>query len=160
MTFDIEQYRSANYVLPLALTVFLVLLFIPAVISLFKHILSIIRGKSTFRQLFSFRLFGIIIDVLLLSVVLNPLIHGGLALRNETETDAVTSSGVIEEIQVLSVYSGQKYRLEDKTTFGARIQVDGELYTVMDAEPLSVGEHIRFVYLPKSHFVLEILDTD
>ena len=159
MKFSYVQYRFINYYIPLALLMFLIIIAIPSILNTVKSFINCINGRIKVIEFLPRCLFSGIILILMFCVALNPLIHGGFHLREEFETDSVSSSGVIEKIRVLDVFSGQKYKLENKTTFGVRIWIDGTVFTLMDSGNLYIGEKVGFTYLPKSHIILEIWDS-
>jgi len=92
---------------------------------------------------------------ILSSSILVKLKNGGIYFITEKETDSIVEEGVIE-----NVFNPSERLHGFKSSYGADIEIDGNLYFIESVEGLNVGDRIEFKYLPKSTCILEIRKTE
>lgn len=148
-TFSYAYYRRANGITPWVPAALAVAACAAGILELVK----ITRGRSD-RILFSVVVLTAGCFFLYLSG--SCLLHGGISILTEKESDAVVQTGVIEQVDEGSLPAIPTYRLSGKTTAGYSLTIDGEAYRVMDAGDLKPGDRVQLTYLPKSRFVLSI----
>lgn len=93
-------------------------------------------------------LFALIVAVILLCVSFSFFQRGGRYLYSEKEDNAVRANGMITQIT-----TGGKYELQ--------ITVNDSQYIIATTQTieLKTGEYVQLLYLPQSHFVLELYKT-
>ncbi len=159
MKFDYTTYYVKYYIIPILTSL---LVGIGCILSIVYGIQHISEFFNTHRSVFDYvkELLGFAVFPVLLTATLNPLIHGGIFLYKEGITDAVTSKGIIEKLELKNIFGGKESYSRENAVFDARIWVNGERYTLMKAGDLYEGEKVGFTYLPKSHLILEIWDAN
>lgn len=107
---------------------------------------------------------------LLLSIIFLPfnnrndiinLQNGGIYLIEEKEDDAISKTGIIENIVEPSERFPQfKGYYEGKYKYGADITISGEVYLAIDSGNFELGDRVTITYLPKSRVILSIYAVD
>ena len=97
----------------------------------------------------------------LFSVNIGRLYHGGWYLFSEKENDAYVESGVIEEITENNRFTfaelSSHYKQYSHTPLnGVCIVIDGKFFYSVSSGEFHIGDTVRFKYLPKSKYILEI----
>ena len=154
MTFAYWEYFMYNLMLP----VFCLLFIGVPVVRMIERILRLFaRGQ---RGAFGDTR-GLIIFVLLIVIaviLVNSLFQGGIHLIYERPKAAVTVEGTLESIEKVSPLSGARYMVEGESSFGYTYTIDGVECTGMAVGDLKVGDEVAATYLPKSGFVLSIVN--
>ena len=164
VSFLYDDYIRSNLTAPLFAVFFCSIMIILNIKTLFLIIKSIFeaiksRDKYAVGDVIEKHIVAIIVMILcvfLLFVNISPLTSGGIHLINEKETDAVYTKGIIQSIEQLNQYSSPKYQTDYGTTFGARVNIDGDIYNIITVEEFAVGDNVKIKYLPKSKFILEM----
>lgn len=164
VSFLYDDYVRSNLTAPLFAVVFCLIMIIANIKTLFQIIKSIfeaIKSKEKYAvgDVIEKHIIAIIVMifcVFLLSVNIAPLTSGGIHLISEKETDAVYTQGIIQSIEQLNQYSSPKYQTDYGTTFGAKVNIDGDIYNIITVEEFTVGDNVKIKYLPKSKFILEM----
>lgn len=153
MVFDFDQYCRNDMFFPIVILLFL----LPGWFSALARVISQIRSREWTREELAKNLFALAVASFLCGINLRVLLGGGMYLVFERPGDAVTLCGTVERIEDYGSMGGHKYDTEDfGTELGARITVEGVEYHAMTAGNLEVGDEVRFTYLPRSGYILEI----
>ena len=99
---------------------------------------------------------GITVMTFLLTISTVHLLRGGIHLIYENQTDAVSMSGYVEDIDEIAPVVGSKYDAEQNNGRGVSIVVDGVKYHLMEYGDLEIGDYVVFDVLPKSKFILKL----
>ena len=148
--FDYQVYLNNALVLPIIASIMLLILNGYLIITLF---LSIIKGKKTEIQNILFIIFFVIVSCVITNDNYKTLSNGGIYLFFENEDDAVVESGMIESI---CEPSERITRFKSDYGYGADVIIDGELYFALTCNGFEKGNKVTVLYLPKSHFILNI----
>ena len=89
------------------------------------------------------------------------LFYGGIYLISETENDANTITGEIENITELSrfVFPHLKTGFDSGRSIGVCVTIDEQKYTFVTKGDLEIGDTVTIKYLPKSRYILDIYKT-
>ena len=99
---------------------------------------------------------------LIICINIGQLLHGGIYLHDEKETDAIELQGEISDIRGLSeflfpVVKGD-YLHEEKN--GYEFTVNGVKCQAVLKGSLEVGDYVTVKYLPKSGYILYIAEVN
>ena len=150
MVFDYKIYLNNAFVLPVAFSLMALFFNGYYIINL---IFSITKGKRIEVQSILFTLFFFIISCIVTYDNYTILTNGGIYLFSENEDDAVVESGMIESI---CEPSERITRFKSDYGYGADIIINGERYFAMTCKGFNEGDKVTVLYLPKSHFILNI----
>lgn len=158
MFFDYSQYVRGCLVIPGLISLFTLSILIP---SLFHYVLLVIHRKIVSHGGMHL-LLAILVCLFFLCMNIGRLIHGGICLVWERETDAVVVNGEIAQIEDLSIFSfpnmDSDYGYADKN--GVQFVIDGENYTAITNGELAVGDYVSISYLPDSRFILSVIKLE
>lgn len=155
MQFEYTQYLKGCLLLPAAISIATLALFLPP---LFRFIVNILTRKMMLRDYGRF-LFTIALCSFFLCMNIGRLSHGGLKLINENESDAVEVSGRIIEIIELGRCSFPELNSEHnpRVSNGVQIVLDsGIVCTAITYGPFVIGDNVTIIYMPQSRYVLSI----
>lgn len=154
MQFEYAQYVSGCLVLPISVSLFMLPILVFAVLHLTT---GIIHREISSRDVAGF-LLAVLVCGFFLCMNVGRLLHGGIHLIYERESDAVEFQGNILEINELGRYSFPELESEyghgDKN--GIQILIDGVECTAIARGELAVGDNVTISYLPRSRYVLSI----
>ena len=149
MYFEYAQYVRGCLVTPIFASLFALSVLIPSI----SHFVSIIiQEKSFSRDMIKF-LLVVLVCGFFLSMNVGRLLHGGIYLIYESESDAVELQGEILEIKELGRYSFPKLNTEyghSVTANGVQLVIDGIECTAVTRGTLEVGDKVTVTFLPKS----------
>jgi len=77
--------------------------------------------------------------------------NGGIYFITEKETDAI-----VKESKIENIFDPSKRLHGFKSSYGADIQMDGDLLFIESVDGFNIGDRVMVKYLPKSTCVLEI----
>lgn len=158
MQFEYDQYVRACLVVPLSISLFMLsMLFLSGA----YLITAILRRKVSSRHLVDF-LLAVLVCGFFLFMNVGRLLHGGIHLIYERESDAVELQGKIVEIKELGRYSFPEIKTEYGygETNGVRFIIDGVECTAVTKGNLAVGDDVTVIYLPRSGYILSITLND
>ena len=158
MQFEYVQYLKGCLLLPVAISIATLALFLPP---LFHFIVNIFARKMMLRDYGRF-LFAILLCSIFLFINIGRLSHGGIKLINENESDAVEVSGKIIEINRLGRWAFPELNAEynPRVPNGVQIVLDnGIVCTAITYGPFAIGDSVTMIYLPQSRYVLSIRNT-
>lgn len=151
MEFSYEIYRDTTLVWPIMFIVpAMFFLLIGSYMFWFKQ-----SAKRTKQSVLSY-IFGVLMCIWITIPSATSLLNGGIYIGTESEDDAISYTGTIEEICTPST------RFPDFKTshnYGADIVIDGETYFVVSCGEFEEGDSVTIHYLPDSHFILCIYEV-
>lgn len=157
MYFDYNLYKAYCY----EGQVFCVLVFSFGVVLLVTSLVQAVRKKLDFKKALIYAFF-ILGYVLIVCINLSQLLHGGIYLRDEKESDAIEMQGEISNIRGLGEFSFPvvkgDYLHEEKN--GYEFRINGIKCKAVLKGSLEVGDYVMVKYLPKSGYVLYISKID
>ena len=151
------DYYNSCCLFPLIICVFncihIVLVVIDVVINALHH--SLKPGRSLFC------IFALLILGYLTMINAGRLLNGGWFLLNEKEEDAVTTSGIIEDItdnnRFIFAELGSHYKQYANTPLnGVTMVIDGKQFRLVSYDSFRVGDRVIVRYLPKSKYILDL----
>ena len=113
------------------------------------------RCSTDYRYLVS-NVVILVIAIFFLYLSISSLSQGGIYLLKETDRDAVSACGHIEDIVQHTGFNMHKYYYQGATELSYEVRIDGESYFVISPTNYAVGDYVEFTYLPLSGFVLSI----
>ncbi len=157
MYFDFESYRAYCYEGPVT-TGLMFSIFVVACIS--SIVIQAVKKKLILRNAIIYTFF-MLAYLLIVRMCIGQLLYGGVYLRYEKETDAVEIQGEITDIKGLEdfVFPTVKdgYGYEEKN--GYEFTIDGVKCAANRKGSLKVGDYVTVKYLPKSGYILYIVET-
>lgn len=156
MYFDYDQYVRGCLIVSVFGTMFSLFIFIASTL---RFVLSLKKQSLYEKVIF---LLAILVSVFFLRMDGGILLHGGIHLLTERESDAIEMQGYISEIERLDRYSfpnlDSEYKQDEVN--GAEFTIDGIQCKAIAKGNLEVGDYVTVKYLPKSGFVLHISKLD
>jgi len=158
MNFEYTQYVRGCLIIPVFVSLFALPMIVSAVVDL---ITVIIHQKLSSRAVVNF-LFSVLVCGFFLCMNAGRLLHGGIHLIYEKESDAVEVQGKILEIKELGRYSFPELETEYESseTNGVQFLIDGVECTAVTRGALEVGDNVTVTFLPKSGYILSIVLND
>lgn len=158
MQFDYSIYYRGCFVLPSSIALFSLGVIILATVNYIGRVCTHkVALKDTLGYIF-------ILSILSFFIIMNVgrLIHGGMYLKNEKESDAVEMQGEIANIEGLGRFSFPElksaYGYGD--TNGVQFTINGIQCKASVKGDLEVGDYVTVVYLPKSGYILSISEIE
>ena len=153
MNFDYNLYKTYCY----ESQIFGVLVFSFGIILAIISLVQALRKNKNLKKAFISGFF-ILGYALIVCINIGQLLHGGVYLRDEKETDAIEMQGEISDIIGLSEFSFPvvkgNYLHEEKN--GYEFTVNGVKCQAVLKGTLEVGDYVSVTYLPKSGYILYI----
>lgn len=158
MQFDYSMYSRGCCDVPLVFALFILVWLIASVIGFVKKISSHKMGR---RDIYYFIL-AFLVALPLIGMNVSRLLHGGMYLITEAETDAVEMQGEITEIEGLGQLSMPRLKSDYGygDTNGVQFTINGVQCKASVKGDLEVGDYVTVVYLPKSGYILTIYEVD
>ena len=131
-------------------------------ISAASHFVTvIIQQKLSSRDVINI-LLAVLVCGFFLCMNVGRLLHGGIHLTYERESNAVELQGEILEIKELGRYSFPKLKTEYGygETNGVQLVIDGVECTAVTRGILEVGDNVTVTFLPQSGYILSITLND
>lgn len=154
MQFEYTQYVNGCLIFPIVVSLFVLPVLVFAV---FHLTTGIIRREISSRDIVNY-LLAVLVCGFFLCMNVGRLLHGGIHLIYERETDAVELQGNILEITKLGRYSFPELESEfghnDKN--GVQISIDGVKCTAVTSGDFIVGDNVTATVLPQSGYILSI----
>lgn len=163
MSFEYEQYLSVNFSKPIeTLIAFLAMICCGLLLRILgKEMYQKDSPYKTPLQKLAGGLFLAAVFAYLSFLQIRALSLYGVDLYQERNAQPLERCGTIEEIipstRRLDV---QTYRTTEGTSLGVTMVIDGERFHAMSSAGFEGGEQVQVLYLPNSHCVLEIHETD
>lgn len=158
MNFEYTQYARGCLIIPILVSLFALSMLISAV----SHFITvIIEHKLSSRDGINL-LLPVLICSFLLCMNAGRLLHGGIHLIYERESNAVELQGEILEIRELGRYSFPELKTEygHDVTNGIQFLIDGVECTAITRGTLAVGDKVTVIFLPRSGYILSIYPCD
>lgn len=157
MYFDYYQYYRGCLIVSIFLVLFILCMLVPTVLYYTRVAL---RKCISLRDGMKCVLFVLICGFSLCMNV-GILLHGGIYMLNEKETDAVEMQGYISDIRGLGRFAFPKLKSDYGygETNGVEFTINGVQCTAIVKGSLEVGDYVSVVYLPKSGYVLFIAEV-
>ncbi len=158
MYFDYESYRAYCYENPIfGLSIFS-FAFLMCIVSI---VIQGVRKKLVLKDMAIYTLFALGY-ALVISIALGQLMHGGIYLQYEKESDAIELCGEITDIRGLELFSFPivegGYKHEEKN--GYEFIINGIKCKAVLKGSLNTGDYVTVKYLPKSGYILYISEID
>lgn len=166
--FAYDDYSRNNLIGPLLIIIFFGIIGIENIKSfplVIKNIFEAIKSKEKYAvgdviEEYFLNIFLMLVCVFFIFINTSILLNGGIYLITERETDAVYTQGVIQSIEQLPQYSAPKYQTNYGTSFGVKVNINGNNYNIITTEEFEIGTNVTIKYLPKSKFVLEMYENE
>ena len=154
MQFSYSQYLRGCLVIPILVSVFALCALTP---SAFRCISSVFRHKFSSREASSLASTALIL-FLICGTHIGQLLHGGIHLIYERESDAVEFQGEIAEIRELREYAFPRLKTEygEGSRNGVEFVIDGIECSAPTSGTLRVGDYVTVRYLPECGYILSI----
>lgn len=158
MQFEYAQYVRGCLIIPIFVSLFALSMLFSAVSHL---IAAMIQQKVSSRDLVNF-LLAVLVCSFFLYMNIGRLLHGGIHLIYERESNAVELQGNIVEIKELGRYSFPELKTEYGygETNGVQLLIDGVECTAVTRGELVVGDNVTVIFLPQSGYILSITLND
>ncbi len=158
MHFEYTQYVRGCLIIPIFVSLFALSMLISAA----SHFVTvIIQQKLSSRDVINL-LLAVLVCVFFLCMNVGRLLHGGIHLTYERESNAVELQGEILEIKELGRYSFPELKTEYGygETNGVQLVIDGVECTAVTRGMLEVGDNVTVTFLPQSGYILSITLND
>ena len=131
---------------------------ISVVVFLIVGIIGSILKRKGDRFVFPAYFAGLCVSGLLLHINMGVLLHGGIYLVSEKESDAITMRGYISAIEANNMFEMPRMRTEYGYTHtnGEKITINNIRCKAPTGGILKEGDYVEVVYLPKSSYILSI----
>ncbi len=158
MTFPYSDYWVDCFAWLLLICLMILMIYVPYLVD-FLRCGKWREGRS---KIWAEFLFHTGISVTLFWIHLSILLHGGLYLLSEQETDAVPLTGLVEEIEGVDRDHIPNRRLEYdyEEWSGWILTIDGTECVTMRKGDIAVGDRVTVKYLPQSGYVLYIEELE
>lgn len=154
MTFAYTEYLMYNLMMPVFGLLFIG---VPTVKMIERLLRTFAKGqRGAFGDTRGMIIFVIMLVIAV--ILVNSLMQGGIHLIYERPTAAVTVEGTLESIEKVSPLSGARYMVGNEASFGYTYTIDGVECVGMAVGDLQVGDEVAATYMPKSGFVLSIVN--
>lgn len=158
MNFDYNEYYMGCLWLPISVLFFWILGLTPAVIKLITYVIK----YHTMPQISPQKWVAIIMVLAIFSFFIcldgGRLINGGIYLISEKESDALSTIGTIDNIELMTRYEfgelNSEYKVNEHN--GVCFTIDGIQYRAIAMGTLEIGDKVEVTYLPKSSYILKI----
>lgn len=155
MQFPYDQYLRTSLLFPLFMIGLALVGLIPGLV----HIIYVVLHNQT-RQAVNFvRFFSLLfLSFAFFCVGAGRLMHGGIHLLYERESDAIFVQGETEKIDHLNMltFPNLDCTYTDGNTHGVHITLNGVCYTAIEKGTLKIGDNVIIEYLPQSGYILNI----
>ena len=158
MHFEYTQYVRGCLIIPISVSLFA----LSMLISTASHFVTVmIRQKLSSRYVINL-LLAVLVCSFFLCMNVGRLLHGGIHLIYERESNAVELQGEILEIKELGRYSFPELKTEYGygETNGVQFVIDGVKCTAVTRGTLEVGDNVTVTFLPQSGYILSITLND
>lgn len=158
MHFEYTQYVRGCLIIPIFVSLFALSMLISAA----SHFVTvIIQQKLSSRDVINL-LLAVLVCGFFLCMNVGRLLHGGIHLTYERESNAVELQGEILEIKELGRYSFPELKTEYGygETNGVQLVIDGVECTAVTRGILEVGDNVTVTFLPQSGYILSITLND
>lgn len=155
MKFDLSVYYLKDCYLPLGFCIF------DLIWSVINIPFGKFRKKNNNDDEIGKYIIAIIVMGYLFTVSAISLCRGGIYLLFEDESDQIEIEGIVEETIEIGSWTGTKYDgLEQYNNYGRgeALVINGVKYYLMSYGNTKVGDYVHMLVLPRSHFVLEIIN--
>lgn len=152
MKFDLSVYQRLDCYFPLGFCLFDFLIFLNILFDLF--------GKKKNNNKAG-NIIGLISTCFLFTISAIHLSRGGIYLLFEDESDQIEIKGIVEETIEIDAWTSPKYDGEEQYNNygrGEALVVNGVKYYLIEYGNIKVGDYVHMLVLPRSHFVLEIIN--
>lgn len=158
MHFEYTQYVRGCLIIPIFVSLFA----LSMLISTASHFVTVmIQQKLSSRDVINL-LLAVLVCSFFLCMNVGRLLHGGIHLTYERESNAVELQGEILEIKELGRYSFPELKTEYGygETNGVQFVIDGVECTAVTRGTLEVGDNVTVTFLPQSGYILSITLND
>lgn len=158
MHFEYTQYVRGCLIIPIFVSLFALSMLISAA----SHFVTVItQQKLSSRDVINL-LLAVLVCGFFLCMNVGRLLHGGIHLTYERESNAVELQGEILEIKELGRYSFPELKTEYGygETNGVQLVIDGVECTAVTRGILEVGDNVTVTFLPQSGYILSITLND
>lgn len=140
--------------LPISVSLFSISILISAVSNFIGVML---QRKVCSRDVVSFMLV-VIVCCFFLCMNIGRMLHGGIHLIYERESDAIELQGIIEEIEELDRFSFPELKTEYgyNETNGVKVLINGVECIAVTKGTLDIGDNVIVTFLPQSRYILSI----
>lgn len=155
MQFPYDQYLRTSLLFPL----FMIGLALWGIVPGLVHIIYVVLHKQPWRVDNLVRVSSLLLlSGTFICVGAGRLMHGGIHLLYERESDAIMVQGEIEKIDNLNIlaFPNLDCTYTDGNTHGVQITLKGVCYTAIEKGTLKIGDNVKINYLPQSGFILHI----
>ena len=157
MIFDYAYYLRVVFYVPLGISLFLCLLLFLQGWDFLKSAFPLLVKNGRLDWKTGLRYLVGLCVILFFAIMEGRALFGeGIRLLKDNPENAQEMIGTLEGITRLDSSSIHKYTIGDQTSHGVLLQVDGQTFTAMDSGKYRPGDRIRLLYLPESHYVLEL----
>ena len=158
MHLEYTQYVRGCLIIPISVSLFA----LSMLISTASHFVTVmIKQKLSSRDVINL-LLAVLVCSFFLCMNVGRLLHGGIHLIYERESNAVELQGEILEIKELGRYSFPELKTEYGygETNGVQFVIDGVECTAVTRGTLEVGDNVTVTFLPQSGYILSITLND
>lgn len=159
MQFLYYQYLRTSLLFPL----FMIGLALWGIVPELVHIIYAVLHRQTHQLANLVRIFSLLLlSATFVCIGAGRLLHGGIHLLYEEESDAVMVQGQIEAIDELDIFAfpNMDCKYTDGNTHGVQITINDMHYTAIEKGTLEIGDSVVMKYLPQSRYVLLIEKLD
>lgn len=155
MYFEYSQYVRSCLILPLFVTVFFLIILFSCISQFF--------GMRFHNNIHSIDIAKLLLTVLVctffLCMNIGRILHGGIHLIYERDSDAIEIQGEISNIEELGRFSFPELKTDYGygETNGVQFTINGIKCSAALQGNLNVGDNVTVIYLPQSGYILSIV---
>lgn len=153
MSFTYFDYLINNLMMPVFAIAFILVPLFTLITSTLKYYA---KNKTFDTTHLPVKILFCVALIALLVIMSGVLRLGGLHLITERPSHAVTITGTIEDVDILSSFEGPKYSTGSEASYGVRFTVNGVQCLSMAKGDFELGDTVSITYMPKSSFVLNM----
>ena len=153
MSFTYFDYLINNLMMPVFAIAFILVPLFTLITSTLKYYA---KNKTFDTAHLPVKILFCVALIALLVIMSGVLRMGGLHLITERPSHAVTITGTIEDVDILSSFEGPKYSTGGEASYGGRFTVNGIQCLSMAKGDFELGDTVSITYMPKSSFVLNM----
>ena len=159
MQFLYYQYLRTSLLFPLFMIGLALLGIVPELVQISCAFLH----KQTHRPVLLVRALPLLfLSGIFVCIGAGRLMHGGIHLIYERESDAALVQGQIESIEELDIFAFPNLdcKYTDGNTHGVQITINGIHFLAIEKGTLDIGDNVVMKYLPQSRYVLHVEKVD
>lgn len=139
MVYEYASYYRIYFMFPLVVLTAVVVVAAVTAIQMYRAIRKARFTKKDFVKMLPLACVWIWFAIICIST----LASGGVWLCTEEASDAVSSVGIVSDIEKIGKYE-------------VHICINGDKYIVLDEGDFAEGDQVEFTFLPRSRFILTI----